>query len=291
MGEPVLLRGAPIAQRIRDEVAADVAELIARNIHPHLAFIRPATDGGAGAYAQSLRRSCEKTGIVYSEHLLPEPHRQQDLLDVIDRLRDDPHVTGVILHAPLSAPFDEAGARERLGADLDVEGLHPEALGRLVRGAPRLVPCTAAAAWELLKVSGAPLAGRHLVIVGRSPSVGRALALLVLMEKQAPSVTVCHSVTADLPSLTRSADFLVVATGTPSLIRGEMVRAGAVVIDVGTNMVMGADGQEYLTGDVEFSSVAPRCSVITPVPGGVGPMTAALLLRNVVESARLQFPG
>ena len=290
MGDPVLLRGAPIAQRIREEVARDVEALKARNIHPYLAFIHPEGDGGAVSYAESQRKSCEKAGIGYSARPMPAPVTQEALLAVIAGLRDDPAVTGILLHSPWPREIDEVAARVALGAAHDVEGLHPEAIGRLALGAPAQVPCTAAAAVEMLAASGRPLAGADLVIVGRSPAVGRSLALLLLKEKKTPTVTVCHTYTVDLAAHTRRADLLVVATGKPGLVTGDMVKEGAVVVDVGTNMVKAADGTEKLVGDVDFATVAPRASAITPVPGGVGPVTAALLLRNVVICARQLFP-
>lgn len=290
MVQPVLLHGAPIAQRIREDAAAGVARLKERNIHPHLAFIYPSADGGAASYADSQRRSCDKAGILFSAHDIPAGTTQAGLDALIDRVKGDPAVTGVILHSPLPKPLDDLAARLRLGPDLDVEGLHPDALGRLVLGAPQLVPCTPAAAIEMLKASGISWDGKHLVIVGRSPSVGRSLALLLLAERRAPTVTLCHSATSDLGAVTRTADLLVVAAGRPGLIRGDMVKEGAVVVDVGTNPVKDAAGKSTITGDVSFIDVLPRCAAITPVPGGVGPVTAALLLRNVVECADLQYP-
>lgn len=290
MAVPVQILGAPIAQIIREDAAAGVARLKERNIHPHLAFIYPAADGGAVSYAESQRRSCEKAGIGFSAFDLPAAAKQADLDALIDRVKSDPAVTGVILHSPWPKPLDDLAARLRLGADLDVEGLHPDALGRLVLGAPQLVPCTPAAAIEMLKASGVSWDGKHLVIVGRSPSVGRSLALLLLAERRAPTVTLCHSATADLAAVTRTADLLVVAAGKPGLIRAPMVKDGAVVVDVGTNAVPGPGGKTVMTGDVAFDEVAPKCAAITPVPGGVGPVTAALLLRNVVECCDLQFP-
>jgi len=290
MGEPLLLKGAPVAARIREEAARDVEALKARNVHPHLAFIYPESDGGARSYADSQRKSCEKAGIGYTARALPEPVSQAALTAAIESLRDDPAVTGILLHQPWPKSVNEIEARLGIGASHDVEGLHPHAMGLLALGAPVQEPCTAAAAIEMLKAAGQPLAGKDLVIVGRSPAVGRALALLLLKDKKTPTITICHTATADLGAQTRRADVLVVAAGRPGLVTGEMVKEGAVVIDVGTNVVKAADGTEKLVGDVDFASVAPRASAITPVPGGVGPVTSALLLRNIVMCARQLFP-
>jgi len=285
VGEPVLLKGAALAQSIREVVVRDVDALKAQAIHPTLAFVYPAGDGGAISYAEAQSRSCGKVGIGYRACPLENP-TQVTLLETIRVLKEDPEVTGILLHSPWPKTVDELAARLRIGATHDVEGLDPAALGLLALGAPVQVPCTAAAALEMLKASGAPLAGQDLVIVGRSPAVGRSLALLLLKDKKAPTITICHTATADLAAHTRRADLLVVAAGRAGLVTGDMVKEGAVVVDVGTNMVAAPDGTDKLVGDVDFASVAPRVSAITPVPGGVGPVTAALLLRNVVACAR-----
>ncbi len=290
MGEPLLLKGAPVARRIREEVAKDVTALKARQVHPHLAFVFPSADGGARSYAESQRKSCEAVGIAHSVHPLPEPPATESLVALLKALQADPGVTGILLHSPLPPPIDEFAARGAIKDDWDAEGLGATPVGRWYLGAPGAVPATPAAVLELLSASGIPLAGKDLVIVGRSAAVGRTLAVLALRDRKGPTVTICHSATPDLGAHTRRADVVVVAAGRPGLLRGDMVREGAVVVDVGTNMVRGADGTESLVGDVDFASVAPRCAAISPVPGGVGPITSALLLRNVVACAALQFP-
>lgn len=290
MGEPVLLKGAPVAKRIREEVAREVEALKARNIEPHLAFVHPEADGGARSYAESQRRSCEAAGIVHSTHPFPAGASTATLVAAVSALQGDPAVTGILVHSPLPAPIDEFAVRAQIADDWDAEGLGAKTVGRWYLGAPGSVPATPAAVLELLAASGIPLAGKDLVIVGRSAAVGRTLAVLALRDRKGPTVTICHSATADLAAHTRRADVIVVAAGKPGLLRGDMVKDGAVVVDVGTNMVAGPGGAETLTGDVDFASVAPRCAAISPVPGGVGPVTAALLLRNVVACARLQFP-
>jgi methylenetetrahydrofolate dehydrogenase (NADP+)/methenyltetrahydrofolate cyclohydrolase len=291
MGEPRLLSGAPIAQRIRDEVAREVEVLAARRVHPQLAFVYPAGDEGARSYAVSQRRACEAVGIAYTERPLAENAGQPGLLAAVRSLTEDPAVTGILLHAPLPPSMDAEAAYRAAGPAYDVEGLHPETYGRMAAGRGTIVPCTAAAILELLRGYALPLTGKDLVIVGRSPSVGRALALLALRDKTGPTVTICHSGTPDLAAHTRRADVVVVAAGRPGLLTGEMVREGAVVVDVGTNPVRKPDGTTGVVGDADFASVAPKCAAISPVPGGVGPVTSALLLRNVVASAKLQFPA
>ena len=285
MGEPKLLKGSAMAQAIREVVVREVDALKAKAIHPTLAFVYPDGDGGAISYAESQSRSCGKVGIGYRACPLENP-TQVTLLETIRVLKEDPEVTGILLHQPWPKTVDELAARLRIGASHDVEGMDPAALGLLALGAPAQVPCTAAAALEMLKASGAPLAGRDLVIVGRSPAVGRALALLLLKDRQAPTITICHTATADLAAHTRRADLLVVAAGSAGLVTGDMVKDGVGVVDVGTNVIAAPDGTDTLTGDVDFASVAARAAAITPVPGGVGPVTAALLLRNVVICAR-----
>jgi len=285
------LKGAPIAQRIRDEVAAAVTGLKARGVHPHLAFVVPAGDPGAAYYGEAQKRACEKAGIGHGIHVLSSLPSQAGLVAEITRLAADPVVTGIIVHSPMPAPLDLVAARERaLPPDMDVEAVLPQSCGLLASGVIRQVPCTAAAVLELMKAVDVPFAGKDAVIVGRSVTVGRPLALLLLADKKGPTVTVCHSATGDLAAHARRADFLVAAIGKPGFITADMVKPGAVVIDVGTNAVKRPDGTEATVGDVAFDSVAPLCAAITPVPGGVGPVTTACLLRNVVTCARLLFP-
>jgi methylenetetrahydrofolate dehydrogenase (NADP+)/methenyltetrahydrofolate cyclohydrolase len=286
-----LLKGASIAQKIRDSVAADVEKLKARGVHPYLAFVVPPDDPGAAYYGDAQKRACEKAGIGHGIHVLASPLSQAGLVAAISGLASDPKVTGIIVHSPMPAPLDLVAARDRaLPPDMDVEAVLPQSCGLLASGVIRQAPCTASAALELMKASGVPFAGRDAVIVGRSVTVGRSLALLLLADRKGPTVTVCHSATADLAAHTLRADFLVAAIGKPGFITAGMVKPGAVVIDVGTNAVKRPDGTETTVGDVSFDLVAPLCAAITPVPGGVGPVTTACLLRNVVTCARLLFP-
>ncbi len=286
MSEPVLLKGAALAKRIREEAATEAARLRERGVLPHLAAVLASGVPEARTYADSQRKACEKAGIGFSEHVIGPPFNQEDLMAKIEGLKADPVVTGVFLHEPMPGSIDLSSVRLALGPEKDVEGMHPALMGQLALGTPVRVPCTAAAVAELIRECGAPLAGKDMVIVGRSPIVGRALALFLLVERKAPTVTICHSATSDLAAQTRRADFLVVSIGRPAFVKGDMVKEGAVVIDVGTNVVRADDGTEKLVGDVAFDEVAPHCRAITPVPGGVGPVTTAILLRNIVSAAR-----
>ncbi len=290
MAEPRLLRGKPVADAIREEAAAAAARLKARGIEPCMAFLYPDGDGAAAAYAESQRSSCAKAGVSHRGVVIPRGAVQADLLRLVAGLRADPAVSGVMVSTPLPKPLDGFEAILGVGPERDIEGLHPENYGRLAERVPVVVPPTAAAALRLLKGAGTPLDGRRVVVVGRSLAVGNALALLLLAERPGPTVTVCHTGTADLAAVTREADFLVAAAGRPATIRGGMVKDGAIVVDVGTNVVKGPDGAERLVGDVAFDEVAALCAAITPVPGGVGPVTSALLLANVVRAAARLFP-
>lgn len=285
MSDSIQLKGAELAGRIRDEAAALVAGLRAANAHPMLAFVYPAGDGGAESYALSMKKSCEKVDIGYRAIPLRAPLNQVSLSGTLKALREDPDITGILLHSPLPKPLDEVESRLAVGPDHDVEGLHPENIGRWFLNGEAPLPCTAAAVLEILKAHDLELEGMNLVIVGRSPSVGKALAVLALKEKKAPTITICHTATVDLGAVTREADIVVMAAGKPGLLTGDMIREGAIIVDVGTSMVRQADGSEKLVGDVDVASVGPKCGAITPVPGGVGPVTAALLLRNVAAAA------
>jgi len=285
MAEMEILKGGPIAQRIREEAAAEVGRLKERGIVPHLTAILASGEADARTYADSQKKACEKTGILFSERVIAPPFSQEELLSIIDGLKRDAAVTSVFIHEPMPSSIDLSAARIALGPEKDAEGMHPYLMGMLAYGEPIRVPCTAAAVAEIIRNCGIPSAGKDLVIVGRSPIVGRALALLLLADRKAPTVTVCHSATFDLPAQTRRADFLVSCVGRPGFIKADMVKEGAIVIDVGTNVIRAEDGSEKLVGDVAYDEVAPKCRAITPVPGGVGPVTTACLIRNIVSSA------
>lgn len=285
MAEAVVLKGAPVAERIRQRAALEAARLKASGITPHLVSILSPQAADARVYADSQKRACDKVGISYDERpLLPE-FKQVDLLRIIAQMNEDPEVTGIFIHTPLPAGMNLDEARRAMDPEKDVECVHPLNMGALASGVFDMGPCTAAAVVEMMKESGAPLLGANAVIVGRSPAVGRSVALMLLAEKKGATVTVCHSATGNLAAEAARGDFLVAALGRPGFIKGEMVKPGAVVIDVGTNVVKGADGVERLVGDVDFEAAKARARALTPVPGGVGPVTVAFLLWNIVVRA------
>jgi len=282
----VLLDGKALAQTMQAEIAAEVAQLAqARGVRPGLAAVLVGDNPASQIYVRNKQRACEKVGIASWLHHLPASTGQQELLGLLARLNADPAVHGILVQLPLPRQINEAAVVDAVSPDKDVDGFGPESLGLLAAGRPRFLACTPHGVQQLLMRNGVPIAGAHVVIVGRSNIVGKPLAL-ILMQK-APgcnaTVTVCHSGSRDLAGLTRSADVVVVAIGQARFLKADMVRPGAVVVDVGTNLE--PDGK--LVGDVDFEAVRPVASAITPVPGGVGPMTITMLLHNTLAAARL----
>jgi len=280
-----LLDGRAVARAIREEVAADLADFrAAGGPLPRLAVVQVGEDPAAAAYTRSIVRSFEGAGLACTVERLPADGTASRVLETIRRLSDDPAVQGILVQSPLPGPLTLAEAAATMGPEKDVDGAHPLNVGLLALGRPAVAPCTPVGGLELLRRAEIPIAGRHAVVVGRGPSVGRPLALLLLGLDA--TVTVCHSRTPDLASFTREADILVAAAGRPGLIRAAMVKSGATVLDFGVNEV---DGQ--LVGDVAFNEVGEVADAITPVPGGTGPVTNAVLLRQVVQVARRRTAG
>ncbi len=277
---PLLLDGRPVAARVQAEVASGVAELRARGVTPTLAVVLVGRDPASEVYVGRKRKACVEAGIVARDRLFPDGLDEAGLLAVVRELDADPGVHGILVQLPLPGGLDEDRVIGALDPAKDVDGLHPENLGRLLAGRPAVVPCTPAGVLEILDHYGIELKGAEAVVVGRSRLVGKPLSQLLLGRHA--TVTVCHTRTRDLAAHTRRAEVLVVAAGRPGVVTGEMVRPDAVVIDVGVNRL--ADGK--LAGDVDFATVAPRVRAITPVPGGVGPLTVAMLLRNTLAAAR-----
>ena len=271
--------GKAVAAAVRGEVRERAARLAARGIEPGLATVLVGDDRASQIYVGSKERACGEVGIRSFGHRLPASISQAELLDLIVRLGRDDRVHGILVQLPLPAPLEAQPIIEVIPPAKDVDGLHPVSQGRLLAGQPGMRPCTPLGVMRLLDETGVQLRGARAVVVGRSLLVGKPVALL-LLERHA-TVTMCHSRTADLAGEVGRADILVAATGQAGLVHGDWVRPGAVVIDVGINR--GADGK--LTGDVEFAPAAERASYITPVPGGVGPMTVAMLLANTVTAA------
>ena len=277
-----VLKGKPVADAIKAEVQRTVAGLAGQGCKPLLVSVMVGEDEGIAAYVRMQQRAADEVGIAYRLDQLPPFTSQHELHRHIRRLNDDAEVTGVILQLPLPEQLDARSAQDLVAQQKDVDGISAANLGLLAQNRPRLAPCTALAAMALIHASGRPVKGAEAVIVGRSDIVGKPVALLLMAEHATP--TICHTRTRDLAFHTRRADILVAAAGRPKLITGDMVKPGALVIDVGINYVNG-----QMVGDVDFESASEVAGILTPVPGGVGPCTVASLMRNVVEAATWQL--
>lgn len=271
-----LIDGKAISAAIRAELKEKVAGMEKR---PGLAVILVGDDPASAVYVRNKKKACEEVGIYSEVYTLPAETSQSDLNGLIDALNDNPAINGILVQLPLPKHLNEREVTLRISPEKDVDAFHPYNVGLITEGHPRFLPCTPAGIMELIRRSGIDPAGKRAVVIGRSNIVGKPMALLLLAANA--TVTVCHSKTADLPAVTREADILVSAVGKAGFVTADMVKEGAVVIDVGMNR--DADGK--LCGDVDFASVAPKSSFITPVPGGVGPMTITMLLSNTVKAA------
>lgn len=280
-----LLDGKLLAQQVRAEVADEVVRLKAAGVAPGLAVILAGDDPASAIYVKNKEKAAAEVGMASRVIRLSAAVSAVEVAAHIDALNADPAVHGILVQLPLPASIAHAEVPlllERVDPRKDVDGFHPDNLGRLAAGSPRLVACTPSGCMRLLHSADIPIAGRHVVVIGRSTIVGRPMALLLLNADA--TVTVCHSRTADLPNHVRRADIVVAAVGKAGLVRGDWVKPGAAVIDVGMNR----DGLGKLCGDVHFDEVSQVAGAITPVPGGVGPMTIACLLENVCRAARLE---
>jgi len=275
-----IIDGKAIAAKLRKEIAADAAALTAQGIIPGLAVVLVGSDPASAVYVSMKEKACMDAGIFSDEYKLPEETSEADLLALIDRLNHDQRIHGILVQLPLPKHVDTEKVLEAISPQKDVDGFHPYNVGRLVVGKPLFQPCTPYGVMVMLKESGVILAGKEVVVVGRSNIVGKPVAFMCLQEHA--TVTLCHSRTRDLAAQVGRADILIAAVGKAEMIKGEWIKPGAVVIDVGVNRV----GEKKLVGDVEFAAAAERASAITPVPGGVGPMTITMLLYNTVASAK-----
>ncbi len=273
-----IIDGVAVATAVRARAAEKAAALASLGVSPCLAVVLVGDDPASASYVRMKERDCAEVGIESRDHRLPAETTQAELDALIDALNRDPAVHGILVQMPLPSHLDSEAIIERIAPAKDVDGFHPASLGRLVRGLPGFRACTPAGVMEMLKAYGIDPSGMRAVIVGRSTIVGKPMSLL-LMEANA-TVTVCHSRTRDLPAVCREADLLVAAIGRPKMIDASYVKPGAVVIDVGINRT-----DEGMVGDVDFGAVEPVASAITPVPGGVGPMTRAMLMLNTVTAA------
>jgi methylenetetrahydrofolate dehydrogenase (NADP+)/methenyltetrahydrofolate cyclohydrolase len=282
-----LLDGKKLALIMQAETAAEAAVFAQKyGIRPGLAAVLVGDNPASRIYVRNKRKACQQAGFESWLHELPHESTQTELLELITRLNQDPAVHGILVQLPLPPQIDEAAIIQAVAPIKDIDGFGPENLGLLAAGQPRYLPCTPHGIQQLLLRNGVRLEGAHVVIVGRSNIVGKPLAL-ILMRKVAganATVTVCHSRSRNLPELTRQADIVIVAIGLAQFLKADMVRPGAVVVDVGMNRL--PDGK--LVGDVDFAAVSQVASAITPVPGGVGPMTITMLLHNTLSAARLQ---
>jgi methylenetetrahydrofolate dehydrogenase (NADP+) / methenyltetrahydrofolate cyclohydrolase len=275
-----LIDGKAIAQQVRDEVREDVARWITQGHEPPgLATILVGDDPASAVYVNGKQKACAEAGIRGFDHRLPQDASHEEVRTLLHQLNDDPHVSGILLQLPTPPQVDGPALTEEIDPRKDVDGLTPISAGLLSKGLPGLRPCTPSGCMELLRRHDVQLQGAEAVVVGRSDLVGKPISAMLLAANA--TVTTCHSRTRDLADVCRRADVLVAAVGVAEMIKGDWIKEGAVVIDVGMNRT-----PEKLTGDVEFESAVERASLITPVPGGVGPMTIAMLLRNTLEAAK-----
>ncbi len=275
-----IIDGKLISSQIKDELKKEVSALKAAGKNVTLAVIQVGNDPASTVYVGNKKKACAYIGIESQAYELPDTTSEEELLQLIGRLNQDPHVNGILVQLPLPGQIQEANVIQAISPDKDVDGFHPVSVGRLCIGEKGFVSCTPAGIIQLLKRSGIEIAGKECVVIGRSNIVGKPMSMLLLRENG--TVTVTHSKTKDLKSVAKRADILIVAIGRPKMIDHEYIKDGAVVIDVGIHR----NDEGKLCGDVDYDDVFPLCSAITPVPGGVGPMTIAMLMNNCVEAVR-----
>ncbi len=276
-----LIDGKSLAMSLRENIAREVSSLKTRSgIQPGLAAVLVGDDPASAVYVRNKKIACEKAGLYPQEHLLPTTTTQEALLALIQGLNADPKIHGILVQLPLPSHIESKVVLQAVSSEKDVDGFHPVNVGRLVEGDPVFVPCTPKGVIHMIDSTGVEILGKRAVVIGRSNIVGKPVAMLLLHRHA--TVTICHSKTKDLPSVVREADIVIAAIGKPLFVKPDMIKEGAIVIDVGINRL--DNGQ--LVGDVDFDQVKDRAGWITPVPGGVGPMTIAMLLQNTLESAK-----
>ena len=276
-----IIDGKAISAQIRQELAEETKQFAEETgILPGLAVVIVGEDPASQVYVRNKRRACEEVGFYSEAYELPESTTQKELEALVDKLNEDPKIHGILVQLPLPKHLDETAVLLKIRPDKDVDAFHPYNVGKIMIGDYSFLPCTPAGVMALLKRSGVDIAGKNCVVIGRSNIVGKPMAMLLLHANG--TVTICHSKTANLAEVCREADILVVAIGRADFVGADMVKPGAVVIDVGMNRK--ADGK--LTGDVDFAAVEPIAGAITPVPGGVGPMTITMLMQNTLTAAR-----
>ena len=280
-----LISGSDLAKQRREEIKEEVVKLKAQGITPGLAVILVGEDQASQVYVRNKENACKEVGFYSEVYRLPEETTQEELLALIDKLNNDDKIHGLLVQLPVPKHIDETAVIHAISPRKDVDGFLPENLGSLLIGEQAFEPCTPKGCIELIKESGIDIAGKECVVIGRSNIVGKPMSMLLLHAHG--TVTICHSKTRDLAETVRRADIVVAAVGVPELIKGDMIKEGAVVIDVGMNRLP----DKKLVGDVAFDAAAEKASAITPVPGGVGPMTIAMLMKNTVKAAELNQTG
>lgn len=285
-----IIDGKQVAQDIRAELKNTVRELAKKNIIPGLGVILVGDDPASASYVKAKERACEEIGLYSDDNRLPADTSEKDLLDLIDRMNNDPKINGILVQLPLPKHINENAVLLAINPDKDVDGFHPMSVGRMMTGQDSFLPCTPHGVLQLLKRSNVKTEGAEVAIVGRSNIVGKPLAGMLMQKNEFgnATVTVCHTRTKDVAAHTRRADIVIAAAGVPNAVTSDMVKDGAVVIDVGVNRVEDATRKRgyRLVGDVDFDAIKEKASLITPVPGGVGPMTITMLMFNTVVSAK-----
>lgn len=286
-----LIKGAEVAREIREELKKEIAELKAKhNVVPGLVTVLVGADPASQVYVGAKEKTSKELGIYSERYDLPEKTSQAELLKLIDKLNKDPKINGILVQLPLPKHLNEEAVLFAIDPKKDVDGFHPVNVGKLMIGEPDYMPCTPAGIQQLLIRSGTQIEGAEVVVVGRSNIVGKPIANILLQKAPGANatVTICHTKTRDIPFHTRRADILIVAAGRPKYITADMVKEGVVVIDVGVNEIgRTAEGKRILAGDVDFETVKEKAKAITPVPGGVGPMTITMLMMNTVRAAKV----
>lgn len=278
----IIIDGKAVSSEVKLEVAKEVVMLKQRGITVGLAVVIVGDDPASRVYVNNKKKACEAVGIYSEEYALPAAASQTELLKLVDKLNHDPNINGILVQSPLPEGLDEAALVETIDPQKDVDAFHAYNVGKIMQGKYSFLPCTPAGVMELLRSAGVPVCGRHCVVIGRSDIVGKPMAMLLL--HQNGTVTICHSKTRNLKEICRDADILVSAVGKAAFVTGDMIKPGAAVIDVGMNR----NQEGKLCGDVIFAEAEKVAGYITPVPGGVGPMTIAMLMKNTVTAAKLQ---
>ena len=277
-----IIDGKQISTQVKQAVAEEVAQLKTEGIHPGLAVVLVGDNPASKVYVGSKEKACEQLGIYSEKYLLPGETTEEELLELVEKLNHKPEINGILVQLPLPEQINEETIINAIDPIKDVDAFHPNNVGKIMIGDFDFLPCTPAGIMDLIASTGVSIEGKNCVVIGRSNIVGKPMSMLLLHKNG--TVTICHSRTQNLAEITRKADILVAAVGRPNFVTGDMVKEGAVVIDVGMNRL--ENGK--LCGDVNFAEASERASYITPVPGGVGPMTIATLMRNTVTAAKLQ---